>query len=77
MNKLIYLDNAATTPVKPQVFEAMKPYFEELYGNPSSIYTFAGKSKKVIEEARETIAGFIGAKAREIYFTGGGSESDN
>lgn len=77
MNKLIYLDNAATTPVKPQVFEAMKPYFEELYGNPSSIYTFAGKSKKAIEEAREIIAGFIGAKAREIYFTGGGSESDN
>ncbi len=77
MNKLIYLDNAATTPVKPQVFEAMKPYFEELYGNPSSIYTFAGKSKKAIEEARENIAAFIGAKAREIYFTGGGSESDN
>lgn len=77
MSRLIYLDNAATTAVHPQVFEAMKPYFTEYYGNPSSIYGFASKSKKAVEDARETVAEFIGAKASEIYFTGGGSESDN
>ncbi len=77
MGKLIYLDNAATTKVYPEVFEAMKPYFMEDYGNPSSIYSFAGKSKKAVDDARRTIADFIGAKENEIYFTGGGSESDN
>ena len=74
---MIYLDNAATTKVKPEVFEAMKPYFEELYGNPSSIYSFSGKTKNDINNAREKIADFIGAKHNEIYFTSGGSESDN
>lgn len=77
MSKLIYLDNAATTKVHPEVLEAMLPYFSEEYGNPSSIYTFANKSKKAVEDARETIANFLGAKTNEIYFTGGGSESDN
>lgn len=77
MSKLIYLDNAATTKVHPEVLEAMLPYFSEEYGNPSSIYSFAGKSKKAVEDARSRIADFIGAKANEIYFTGGGSESDN
>lgn len=77
MSELIYLDNAATTKVDHAVYEAMQPYFEELYGNPSSIYTFAGKAKKDIEAARQTVADFLGAKAKEIYFTGGGSESDN
>lgn len=77
MNKYIYLDNAATTQVYPEVFEAMKPYFTEYYANPSSIYSFAEESKKVIDEAREKIANFIGAKTEEIYFTAGGSESDN
>jgi cysteine desulfurase len=76
-NKLIYLDNAATTKVAPEVFEAMKPYFTEYYGNPSAIYSFADETKKVVDEARSTIAGVIGAKSEEIYFTGGGSESDN
>jgi cysteine desulfurase len=76
-NKLIYLDNAATTKVAPEVFEAMKPYFTEYYGNPSAIYSFADETKKVVDEARSTIAGVIGAKSDEIYFTGGGSESDN
>lgn len=77
MNKFIYLDNAATTKVDHEVFEEMKPYFEEIYGNASSIYTFAGKAKKAVEDAREKAASYLGAKPREIYFTGGGSESDN
>lgn len=77
MSQLIYLDNAATTKVDHDVFKAMQPYFEELYGNASSIYSFAGKATKAIEEAREKVAAFLGAKANEIYFTGGGSESDN
>lgn len=77
MEKLIYLDNAATTALKPEVFEAMKPYFLENYSNPNSIYTFAQQSKKAVDESRETIAGLIGAKPNEIYFTAGGSESDN
>jgi len=77
MNNMIYLDNAATTKIDHEVYEAMKPYFEEQYGNPSSIYSFAGKSKKALDEARETVASFLRAKPAEIYFTGGGSESDN
>ncbi|MBE5890826.1 MAG: cysteine desulfurase NifS [Lachnospiraceae bacterium] len=77
MSKVIYLDNAATTRVHPEVLEAMMPYFSECYGNPSAIYTFAADAKKAVEHARETIANAIGAKTEEIYFTGGGSESDN
>ena len=77
MSKCIYMDNAATTQVYPEVFDAMKPYFTEFYGNPSSIYSFAGNSKKAVEDSRKTIADFLGAKTEEIYFTGGGSESDN
>lgn len=77
MSRLIYMDNAATTPVKAPVFEAMKPYFEEWYGNASSVYTFAGKATKAVDEARDIVADFLGAKSKEIYFTGGGSESDN
>ncbi len=77
MSDLIYLDNAATTKVKDEVYEAMQPYFREYYGNPSSVYRFAGIGKKAIEDARETVAVFLNAKPAEIYFTGGGSESDN
>lgn len=77
MSELIYMDNAATTKVRREVYEEMKPYFEEIYGNPSSIYTFAGKGKKAVDKAREQVAEFLGAKPSEIYFTGGGSESDN
>lgn len=76
-NKLIYLDNAATTKVDEEVFEAMKPFFTEYYGNPSAIYTFADNAKKPVDDARAAIASVIGAKTEEIYFTGGGSESDN
>ena len=75
--KLIYLDNAATTRTAPEVAEAMLPYFSEYYGNPSSVYEFSGISKKAVTQAREQIASSIGAKAQEIYFTAGGSESDN
>ena len=77
MKKLIYLDNAATTKTAPEVVEAMLPYFSEFYGNPSSIYSLAGESKKAIDQARETIAGARGAQPEEIYFTAGGTESDN
>lgn len=77
MSDLIYLDNAATTAVRPEVFEAMKPYFMENYANPSSVYSFAGKAKKAVDDAREQIAEILHAKPSEIYFTGGGSEADN
>ena len=75
--KTIYLDNAATTQTYPVVLDAMLPFFTEHYGNPSSIYSFAGEAGKAVDEARRTIASAIGADASEIYFTGGGSESDN
>ena len=77
MNRLIYMDNAATTPVYPEVYEAMKPYFDEVYGNPSAVYTFAGKAGTAVDDARQTIASVINAKPEEVYFTSGGSESDN
>ena len=74
---MIYLDNAATTKTAPEVVEAMLPYFTENYGNPSTIYSLGSTSKKAVNEARRTIADAIGAKQEEIYFTAGGSESDN
>ena len=77
MKKMIYLDNAATTKTAPEVVEAMLPYFTEYFGNPSSVYGFAGKSKEAMTKARETIANALGAKSNEIYFTAGGSEADN
>ena len=77
MKKIIYLDNAATTRTAPEVVDAMLPYFTENYGNPSSIYGFASANKEVIARQRETIADVLGAKANEIYFTAGGTESDN
>ena len=77
MAKLIYLDNAATTQVYPEVLDAMLPYFTEHYGNPSAIYSFAGESKKAVDEARANVAALINARTEDIYFTGGGSESDN
>ncbi len=77
MKTRIYFDNAATTPVREEVFEAILPYFNEFYGNASSVYSIAKESKKALEEAREKVAASIGAKPEEIYFTAGGSESDN
>lgn len=77
MGKMIYLDNAATTRTAPEVVDAMLPYFTEFYGNASTVYEFGGKSKEAVSKAREIIANTIGAKENEIYFTAGGSESDN
>lgn len=75
--KVIYMDNAATTPVKPEVLDAMLPYFTEKFGNPSSIYSISSQNKKDITTARETIAKAINTDTANIYFTAGGSESDN
>lgn len=77
MERLIYLDNAATTKTAPEVVDAMLPYFTEHYGNPSSVYGFAAANKEVVASQREVIAGALGAAPNEIYFTAGGSESDN
>lgn len=77
MEKMIYLDNAATTKTRPEVVEAMLSYFTEFYGNPSSVYTFSAKSKEAVTKAREIIADSLGVKSNEIYFTAGGSEADN
>lgn len=77
MNDLIYLDNAATTKTAKEVYEAMKPYFDEYYGNAASVYRFAGNSTKAVNDARAVIADILGANPKEIYFTSGGTESDN
>ena len=74
---MIYLDHAATTAVSKTVREAMLPYFSEDYGNPSSLYLFAQKAKKAVEDSRRSIAGLLGVNPREVYFTSGGTESDN
>ena len=77
MKKVIYLDNAATTKVRPEVVEAMLPFYTEYYGNPSAVYEFSTPCKEALAKARETVANSLGAKDNEIYFTNGGSESDN
>ena len=74
---MIYADNAATTRLDPAALEAMLPYLKEEYANPSQPYSFARKAKKAIAGARETIAGILGAEPEEIFFTSGGTESDN
>ena len=77
MSKYIYMDNAATTPLKKEVLEEMLPYFTEHYGNPSSVYSLGSTSKVAVEKAREQVANALGADKKEIFFTAGGSESDN
>lgn len=77
MKRSVYLDNAATTPVYPEVLEAMAPYFDEYYGNPSAFYSFADESKAAVEKARKNAASLINATEDEIYFTSGGTESNN
>lgn len=75
--KKIYLDNAATTGIAPEVLEAMLPYMRDQYGNPSAIYSMGSSAKKAVNQAKRTIAGILGAKQEEIYFTAGGTEADN
>lgn len=74
---LIYADHAATTPVRPEVLQAMLPYFSQQYGNPSSLYRLGRQAKAALEQARETVAGCLKAQPEEIFFTSGGSEGDN
>ena len=76
-DRLIYMDNAATTSVRPEVLEAMMPYFTQHFGNASSIHTFGRGARRALENARKQVAAALGCEAREIYFTAGGSESDN
>ncbi len=76
-NKLIYLDNAATTRTKKEVLDVMLPYFTDHYANPSAVYNFSSKVRNDITAAREVIADSLGASSREIYFTSGGTEADN
>src|SRR5947199_4669190 len=73
----IYLDHSATTPVRPEVWAAMQPYFSELYGNPSSIHSVGRRAGVALAQARRTIADLLHAKPNEIIFTSGGSEGDN
>jgi len=77
MSKYIYLDNAATTKMDDRVFEAMKPYFLEVYGNPSSVYSIAREGKSAMKRTRDVAAKLLGAKAKDIYFTSGGTEAVN
>ena len=77
MNRKIYLDNAATTKTRPEVVEAMLPYFTEKFGNPSSVYEFASQNRTAVDEARAQVAKALAAQEKDIYFTAGGSESDN
>lgn len=74
---MIYLDNNATTKIAPEVFEAMKPFLKEKYGNPSSAYTFGGKVRKDVEDAREKVANLLHCQAQDVIFTSCGTESDN
>jgi cysteine desulfurase len=75
--KRVYLDYAATTPVHPEVVQAMLPYFSDIFGNPSSIHSFGQEAKSALEEAREKVADLVGARGEEIVFTSGGTEADN
>ena len=77
MKQLIYLDNAATTRVRPEVVDAMLPYFTEIYGNASAVYDFGQKAKQALDESRDIIGGSLHTKGQNIYFTAGGSEADN
>ena len=77
MERTVYADNAATTAVSPEVLEAMLPFYREVYGNPSSLYSIGQKAKSALEDARARVAKCLGAATNEIYFTGCGSESDN
>ena len=74
---LVYADNAATTAMSRTAIDAMLPYFDKIYGNPSSLHSVGQEAKEALDTARETVAGCLGCEPREIYFTSGGSEADN
>ena len=76
-SKLVYMDHAATTPMREEVLQRMIPFMKENYGNPSSIYTLAQQARNAVDESRRTIAKLIGCRSSEITFTSGGTESDN
>ena len=76
-SRVIYMDHAATTPMRPEVLEAMMPYFSDSFGNPSSIYTLAQEARKAVDEAREKVSRVLGCRTSEVVFTSGGTESDN
>ncbi|MBT5320591.1 MAG: cysteine desulfurase, partial [Chloroflexi bacterium] len=75
--KLIYLDHAATTPLREEALTAMMPFFSDVFGNPNSPYAFAQEARNAVDEAREKIAAVLGSRTREVVFTSGGTESDN
>ena len=75
--RMVYMDHAATTPVRPEVMEAMLPYFTHRFGNASSLYTLAQESRRAVDESRESVARVLGCRTSEVVFTSGGSESDN
>ena len=77
MSRKIYLDHAATTPVLPEVADAMRPYLTDIFGNPSSLHSFGQEARRALDSARDTVARILGADASEIYFTSGGTEADN
>ena len=77
MERHVYMDHAATTPTDPEVVEAMLPWLGDQFGNPSTIYALGGEAARAVGEARATIAAQLGAETDEIYFTSGGTESDN
>lgn len=77
MSRFVYLDNAATTSTRPEVVDAMLPYFTKNFGNPSSVYDFAAQNKKAVNDSRQNIADALHADVRDVYFTAGGSEADN
>src|ERR1700690_893366 len=77
MMRRVYLDNNATTPVLPEVMEAMRPYFGERFGNASSIHHHGQETRAAVERARESVAALLGCRAAEIVFTSGGTEADN
>ncbi|MBW2123124.1 MAG: cysteine desulfurase, partial [Deltaproteobacteria bacterium] len=75
--RTVYLDHSATTPIRPEVVEAMHPYFMDIYGNPSSIHAFGREARKALEDSREQVAAILGASPEEIVFTSGGTEATN
>src|SRR5450759_3553622 len=77
MERHVYMDHAATTPMDPEVLQAMLPWLGDQFGNPSTIYALGGEASTAVAEARATIAAHLGAETDEIYFTSGGTESDN